>query len=665
LFILLHCTCVRAQTDATLQLLAKPLGNKIQLRWAPTDYPTWSLMQRYGVVVERRTLGPNQRFSPITAERIAAYSVADFKGLADTNNVHIIAVAEALHGEATPGTREGEMGAALDLYEEQTQRLFLAQLNADLSAEAAHCLGWSFTDDSPETGVPYDYRIRLLAPDTLITSPVERLRAGDHYDTTAPQELTAIAGDAEVILTWSLEAEVRFTAYHLERSVDGSNWERPLDVPFVAEADEEEFRYAIDVPQGSPNYQFRLRGIDPFAWVSPPTPAVQVALLDRTPPPPPSAIRGSGKANGTNALTWTFNHPEVTDLQGFRVVRGPSIDGPFTAATLELLPARITAWTDENPLPGQTNFYAIEAVDQRGNTSRGPVNFVRPFDNTPPVTPVGLTGRIDTMGRVFLIWEPGEAPDLLGYRVYRSHARNREFLQITEEVQHRNFFFDSTTLLVLNETVLYKIVAVDQNYNPSDYSVVLELRRPDKVAPATPSIAGYSARGNSVTLTLRPSESVDVVRQTIWRAEGNNAPRPLAVILPKATTFRDTTTASRTAYSYTVRAEDEVGLFGESAALVVRTGAVTDRATVLDLARTQVQSEGKSKEVLRWSAPASSVTGFQVYQGPSAESLRPSRRLGGSLEEWPIPDPTQYYALRVIYDDGSRSPLSVITEPLK
>lgn len=665
LFLLIICTCGRAQNDASLQLLTKPLGDQIQLRWAPADYPTWSLMQRHGVVVERRQLGPTQRFQPITAERIAAYSLADFRGLADTNNVNVIAVAEALHGEATPGARKGKMGAALDLHEEQQQRLFLALINADLSAEAAHCLGWSFTDQTISPGAVYDYRIRLLTPDTLIVSPAIRLRASDHYDTSPPQEFALIPGDGKVTLTWSAEAENRFSAYHLERSSDGQHWERPLDVPLVKEPTEDEFSYTLDLPAESPDFSFRLRGIDPFAWVSEPTNPVQAIQLDKQGPAPPTTVRGEGLENGFNRVDWTAASPASPDIAGFRVLRGPGIDGPFSPATPELLPVRMSSWTDETPIPGRSNYYAVEAVDLSGNAVRSPVNFIRPFDDTPPATPGSLTGRIDTLGRVFLIWEPGKEPDLLGYRVYRSHARDREFLQITNEVQHSNFFFDSTTLLILDETVLYKIVAVDQNYNPSNYSTILELRRPDKVAPSAPSIPKYSAQGNSVILTLRPSISRDVVRQTVWRAKEGDSPRPLAVISPKATMYTDTTTALQTTYTYTIRAEDEVGLFGESASLVVRTGSFTERAAVQDLARTQVQREGMSKVILSWSPPGGDVAGYQVYSGPAAGAIRPLRRLAPEAQEWIIPNPAHFCALRVIYQDGSRSPLSKIMEPAK
>lgn len=646
--------------SSNLRILARPYGDSITLRWAPTNFPTWSQLRRHGVIVERRRIGGEKAFSSVPSERIIALSLADIMSFADTSNVHVVAVAEAMYGEATPGTNEGPLGRAKDINEEQTQRLFLALLNADLSAAAADVLGWRYVDRDVRPGFTYEYRLRVASPEPTYGDTL-RVRSDGNFYAGPVVKVRGEAGDGKVHLHWPRTVnEVSFTAYRLEVSEDGNNWRYALDLPLLPEPTEDGFGYTIkEVPNGTPRH-YRLRGINAFGETCPPSEVVVITARDQTAPPAPLSVNGDDLRDGRNRLRWTVPKEMPADLAGYRVLRGLSLRGKLVPAHDDLLPPGTSNWVDPTPTPDRNNYYAIEAVDQAGNSSRSPVNFVQRWDDTPPAQPTGLTGRIDTTGRVFLLWDAGTEPDLLGYRVYRSHARDREFLQITNEVQHRNFFFDSTSLLVLNETVLYQIVAVDRHYNPSPYSVILELRRPDKVAPSAPSISSYAAGGNTVSLTIRPSNSGDVIRQTVWRDN-----QPIAAIGARDTSFIDTTVAVRSTYAYTVRAEDEVGLFGASHPLTVRTGIPTDRAGVIDLARTQVQSEGKSKEVLRWSVPANSVTGFQVYQGPSAESLRPTRRLGSSLEEWPVPDPTQFYALRVIYGDGSRSPLSVITEPLK
>ena len=683
LFILLSCTCtsamlgtnesggLRAQTlDTALVLLTKPLGDAVALRWAPADYGTWRRMQLHGVLVERRRLGDKTGFQPL-GERIRAFSLNDIRGLADTNNVHVVAVAEALYGESEPGERKGEMGAALDVHQEQQQRLFLAYVNADLSPEAARCLGWAYTDRTTQPGVPYEYRLRLPDPEGERLSPPVRRRCTDHYDTSPPDEFRVVPDDGKVTLHWSGNDARRFAAYHPERSTDGGNWERLLDVPLWLEPGPEEFSYPVTVEREAPNYRYRLRGTDAFGWVSPPTAAVEAVLPDRTPPNRPLVLRGEGLPGGVHELRWLPAAPQSPDLAGYHVLRGPTIDGPFKRITTRMLPASATVYRDTEPPAGRTSFYTVEAIDGAGNWSRSPVNFVRPHDDTPPATPRGLTGRIDSLGRVVLLWEPGVEPDLLGYRVYRSHARDREFLQITKEVQHRNFFFDSTTLLVLDETVLYRIVAVDQHYNPSEYSEILELRRPDKIAPTAPVITRYSATATGVDLEWRPSESRDVVRQTLWRAENDGPARPLVALAPTATTYLDTSAVARRKYTYTVRSEDEAGLFATSTSLSVRGGALTSYAPVTDLARTwllsevEVQLPGESKEAMTWTPPAAPPAAYLLFGGPAPDALRPLRKLPAAARSWMVTRSDHYYAIRALYPGGGRSPLSAVVGPVK
>jgi len=674
LFVSVLCTSGRAQSplpqplsegerssnSTHIYLLARPHGDSITLRWAPADYSTWTLLRQYGAILERKRIGTDRDFVPVGGERRIALSLEDIKAFADTTNVHVIAVAEALYGEATPGTNTGPLGTAKDIHEEQSQRLFLALINADLSAAAAEVLGWRFVDRAVDKGQTYDYRLRIPQPEAPLTTQL-RTRSDANFYAGPVLGLTAREEEHKVVLRWPTTInDTSFFAYRLEVSEDGNRWNDLLTTPLVAEATDDFFEHSIKLEANYQARHYRLRGINSFAETGPPSAPVRAQGVDRTPPPKPPAIQGEDLRNGTNMLRWETRDP-APDLAGYRVLRGLSIRGKMAVVTPDVLPVSKQEWTDPAPFADRNNYYALEAIDTSGNVTRGPVNFVQRFDDTPPATPIGLTGRIDTMGRVYLMWEAGTESDLLGYRVYRSHAENREFLQITQEVQHRNFYFDSTTLETITEEILYRVVAVDKHYNPSPYSATLSLKRPDKIAPAAPSISGYSAQGESVVLHIRPSKSGDVVRQTVWRATAEGKAQPLAAIGAKDTVFVDTTTAVRTNYVYTIRAEDEVGLAGESNPLQLRSGMVSARTGVSNLARTQVP--GTDKEVLRWVAPAVTVSGYQLYGGQQAGQLRPLRRLAAATTEWPLPQAAHYYALRVIYADGSRSALSEVLKP--
>lgn len=662
-----------AAQDFKIQLLARPYGDSVLLRWAPADFATWSAMRRRGVTVERRG-GPDRDWRPVTGERLLAYSVEDFEQLTDTENPHVVAAAEALHGaaEPPPGDQpEGPMARARNQLDEQEQRYFLAVVNADLSAEAANALGWRLMDRTAKAGVPYTYRIRLLPEEGQVGEPtvsnLVRLRANDLFPWGPVRRLEAVELDRKVVIRWPrVPSQQRYLAYYLEVSDDGRTFLPTTDVPLLKTDTGPDAHYFEHTVELIANYQprhYRLKGINAFAEWSEPGDVVIAQGIDLSPPPEPGHVAARDNGKGGFDLRWK-NPAWPGDISGLQIGRSRSYDGPFISLHDGLLPPTTTTFTDESPLPYQQHYYAVIAVDTAGNEATGRGGMAVWRDTDPPAQPTGLTGRVDTNGNVFLIWEPGAEPDLHGYRVFVSHARkNREYLQVTERILHENFYFDSTSLEVLNEDIFYRIVALDHNFNPSPYSETLTLRRPDTQPPSAPVISGYSARGDAVLLRWRPSETGDVTKQEVWRSDASTAWRPLRSLGAQDTSWTDTTVAVRTTYNYRIHSIDEAGLAGVSHELTVRSGAVTNRGGVTNLARTQVQ--GTDQEALRWTPPAGLLSGYRIYSGPTPEALRPARSLGPEATQFTLPAANHHYAIRVVYADGSRGPLSKVVHPTK
>ncbi|MEM9929623.1 MAG: hypothetical protein AAF840_07385 [Bacteroidota bacterium] len=662
-------------TTAGIRLIARPHGDSITLRWAPTDYLTWSELRRNGVVLERR-ISRSGEWESVTGDRLLAYSVEDFKTLTDTEDPHIIAVAEAMHGEITAPAEmpQGPMGQAKMKLDEQQQRFFLAAVNADLSAAASTALGWRWTDTGLTPGMPYHYRVRSLPPEGQtegkFVSNTVRLRSNDNFAFGSVYGLEIREDEKKVTLTWPAHPnEKRYLAYFIETSTDGRNFTRTTEWPIVKSEPnpgKDNFSYEIEVAENYQPVHYRLVGINSFAEQAAPCTAIVAQGVDKTPPAPIPALTANDNKSGGFTLNWQLPETTPPDVEGFVVVRGMNYKGPFKPIHDQVLPITTTNYTDPEPEPWRSNYYAVYTYDTAGNYALSTPAMAVWEDTTPPAVPVGLTGRIDTFGNVFLMWEPGKEPDLHGYRVYVSHARNREFLQVTHDIARRNYYFDSTRLEVLNETVYYKIVALDNNFNPSGYSKILELKRPDVIPPSAAVITGYSARGTSVELQWIPSSSGDLGMQEIWRTNPDGQATRVATLSSAQTTYQDTTTAMRTNYSYWVRSLDEANLFDDSRPLAVASGSVSKRAGVIDLARTQVQ--GKDGEALRWeTSDRREVLGYQLYRQAKGAALRPFRRIGTAQNFWPIPPAMaeDSFALQVIYVDGSRSALSAVVAPLK
>jgi len=668
-----------AQTPDTLskpgiRLIARPHGDSITLRWAPTDYLTWSELRRNGVVLERRISGTGD-WASVTRDRLIAYTIADFETFTDTDDPHIVAVAEAMYGEPTypADMPSGPMGIAKLKLDEQQQRFFLAAVNADLSASAAKSLGWRWTDVGLTPGMPYEYRVRSLPstgqPTGKFVSNVLRLRSNDNFAFGTVYALEVKEAEKKITLRWPAHPnEKRFLAYFLETSDDGLNFTRTKEWPMLKtepNAGEDFFAHEIKLEENYQPRHYRLVGINAFAEQTEPSPAVIGQGVDKTPPLPIPAMQALDNKSGGFDLDWNLPEVNSPDVQGYVVVRGVNYKGPFHPIHDQVLPQETISYSDPEPIPWVSNFYAVYTYDTAGNYAMSTPVMAVWEDTEPPAVPEGLTGRIDTFGNVFLMWEPGEEPDLHGYRVYVSHAKDREFLQVTHDIARQNYYFDSTRLQVLNEKIYYRIVALDNNFNPSGYSEILTLKRPDVMPPSAPVITGFSGRGTEVELQWIPSSSGDVSAQEIWRTDDKGDAQRVTKMGPEAVVFQDTTTKPRRKYSYQVRALDEANLFADSRALVVQSGAVSQREGILDLARTQVQ--GEDKEALRWNTgDRREISGFQLFRQTKTEGLRPLRRLGTAQFFWPIPASMtgDSFALQIIYMDGSRSALSAVAAPL-
>ncbi|MEO1713212.1 MAG: hypothetical protein AAFU60_07750, partial [Bacteroidota bacterium] len=253
--------------------------------------------------------------------------------------------------------------------------------------------------------------------------------------------------------------------------------------------------------------------------------------------------------------------------------------------------------------------------------------------------------------------------DLLGYRVFTSNAPNREFLQVTDTIVRGNFFFDRTPVNTLSETVYFKIMAVDHNYNTSDYSEVVAINRPDQVAPSSPSIKSVQMRADGVWLSWIPSPSRDVQAQEIWRQEEGQE-WELLQFIPDAITqkYFDQKVKANTHYYYRILAKDDAGLHSVPGFEPrIYTGNYREQEQVVGI---QARRIGQSNSYeIEWSYAHSGDFEFLLLRSLDGQAFRSVDRLSGNLRQIldePNTPPSQKieYAIQVIHSDGSRSAIS-------
>src|SRR5690606_33161391 len=85
-----------------------------------------------------------------------------------------------------------------------------------------------------------------------------------------------------------------------------------------------------------------------------------------------------------------------------------------------------------------------------------------------------------------------------------------------------NIYTDSVNIKTLTPSVWYKIAAIDNRYNMSEFSDIVEVKIPDVIPPVPPVIKNVTANHKGVAIHFVPSSSADVVRHEIYRRRMNS-----------------------------------------------------------------------------------------------------------------------------------------------
>lgn len=174
---------------------------------------------------------------------------------------------------------------------------------------------------------------------------------------------------------------------------------------------------------------------------------------------PPAGLTATAKAEGV-VLAWqepksSVRGEEAPVIGGYRIFRtAPGEAVNEFSVPINTAPVRATTFTDTPPY-GEHE-YRVSAVAAEGppllQSDFSAPSKVTFKDLAPPPAPTGMTALIETR-IVRLLWEPVEAADLAGYRVYRA-----------EGVGHTNIQ-ELATVPLTGQTVTIT-TEVDANPNP-------------------------------------------------------------------------------------------------------------------------------------------------------------------------------------------------------
>lgn len=632
LFVLLFSFAhtVQAQEDR-IEVIARAKKSEIWLRWAPNTPMAWHFFNKYGVTVERVTIMRDGKVLDhpehvqLVGEPIKPEPLACWRTITDTNEYAAVA-AQAIYGETFEVNQGSDGGSYLKQMvlksKELETRFSFALSAADFSREVARMSGLFYKDKQVDSTEKYVYHIIPLVPDEkhAIDTGFVFVGLGDFQPLPKPQGLRADFNDRAAFISWQHFAlSQTFIAYNLERSDDGgATFFRVNKKPIVnaMKGNPRAMKNMFFIDSLSANnkyYSYRLQGITSFGEQSPYSDTVKGMPYKRLPVNPNIyEIKTFGELV---SIDWEFPDSLNSSIQGFDVLFAPEHNGPYNAVNDSLLPADLRTIGDKMRTP--VGYYKICAYDIQEHEYPSYPYMVQLIDSIPPKAPHNLEAKVDKGGQVTLVWQKNSDVDLLGYKIFRSNFRNSEFGQVhAAKAIMDTSYIDSIPIYTLTEKIYYKIQAVDRHYNPSEFSNIVELERPDVIPPVPPVLQSISTNEQGMLLEWVLSPSSDVVQYQLYRRSKGQEQWSLQAgfaAVDSVTAYLDTTTVPNQLYQYTLLCRDDAGL--ESVPAKPRTMRQYEQKILPAVQNLQARVDAQRKAVvLTWDYAETAVKRYVIYR---------------------------------------------------
>ena len=644
-------------------------SNKILLRWATGKQDLWKAGNQNGYKIERilfddfkNSNDVNTKSVTLNSSPIKPWSQNDEKWTNLLKKNKNAALLYNLLYKAEPN--------ASSIKKEMIFSMVLK--SCDLYADIATAAGIFFSDSTFNANETYVYKIFLwTATKTGNYTPcIINVNAKEKTKLASLKPIKAKFQNKKAVITLvTAGTEDYYSGFWIERSTDSINFSTVNKAALIqsttsADVNKTESTYNDSLPENGKKYYYRVRGISYFGELSEPS----------------IIVSGKGKPDFTEypiidstliiknkTVLLKFSMPDkynLNELKGYEIFRSETKKGKFTSISNGFISNKTKEFRDEKPLPN--NYYKICAYNLTDDSSFSFTTNARLIDDVPPAIPSGLTGKIDTSGNVSLSWETNKEADLLGYRVFRCNSEKEQPVEITKVILKEPKFTDKISLNTLTKEVYYTLRSVDKIHNNSDYSPLLKLNRPDKIAPVAPLFKQTIYTDSSIQLIWHLSSSNDVATYKLLKSD--KAEDNWQVIKEWAgkdslKNYSDTSISIGKRYKYRLEVYDE----SKNYSLVNSPSILFQPAFAPKIKTLKGVIDLKQRSItLSWANTMNDVYNYTLYKSKGDEPLRVFETLEAKTDVYNdtelYPNNKYRYAIKATLKSGIETKMSQVLE---
>lgn len=639
---------------------------EVLLRWIPPTKDAFDLAVKNGYRITRYTKENNNLLAPwVVAEGIKPYPYNDtirwIKLLRKNENAQF----------ALKALYENNISGKIAKTEKKEQAMMLYNmllLSCDFDADIAKACGLFMKDSTIADTTLYAYKIEIInAPASSKVIPAI-FDVNTTMLSTNPviSDLQARFKNKTAELKWkAIDLRGSYGGYNVERSSDGVEFKKINTAPVILlssqfEKKKEFISYSDTLPKTKVKFYYRIKGINHFGEQSYPSNVVSGIGYEELKSSP---IVDSIKVieNKKIFIHWKMSDSTENSLpKEYVLLRSDKDNGKYTTMFKSS-----TEFNFTDQAPQQSNYYKIGAITHGDDTLFSFSRLALIIDTIPPVTPTGVKAKVDTKGNVEIIWDKNTEADFQGYKIYKANDPKEEFVQINNEFARTPAYKDKLNLKTLSRKIYYCVAATDNNYNTSELSKPIEVKRPDTIPPVSAVIKDLKITQEGIKVIWIPSSSEDVKQYVLYRKnEKSNSVDQIKVWNPadSGTTFMDTLLEFGIGYRYKiiVMDEDDNISVSNNPYMLFETGF---RKKMRDI---KFEADRARKvTTLLWSYPENEIEKYIVYRAKSQEHLTIIKTLSHSASSFTdntlSMGNTYEYRIKAVFKNGAES---IISDPI-